>query len=151
MNWEQARLDYVTGAEESQSALARKYGVSQSAVSRRAAREDWERLRREYRGASYAGALDLARQEQVGRLTRLHKVADTLVGRVEEAAGNPSLNPVGLRQLTLALRDLRDIQGLKSELDIREQEARIERLRRDLPEDNCVTITMEGWAQEYGK
>lgn len=151
VNWEQLKLDYVTGTEHNQSALARRYGVSQSGVSRRAARENWEELRREYRGQTYEGCLDVTRQEQVRRLTRLHRVADSLVDRVEEASRQPGVSPRQLRQLTGALRDLREIQGLKSELDIREQEARIERLRREIPEDECVTITMEGWLQDYSK
>lgn len=148
MDWEQAKMEFITGAEPSQAALARKYGVSPRAISRRAAQEDWLRLRREF---AEGGEFSL-RQQQERRLRKVRQVADSLVSRVEEAARQENLNPASLRQLSGALRELKDIQGLKSELDTQEQEARIDRLRRDIRESgDSVTITMEGWADEFAR
>ena len=42
----------------------------------------------------------------------------------------------GLRQLTAALKDLKEIQMLKSELDRQEQEARIAKLQADAQQRN---------------
>ena len=54
----------------------------------------------------------------------------------------------GLKQIAAALKDIEDVQMLKSELDQREQEARIANLRKQAEKENdqCrdVTITIEG-------
>ena len=42
MNWEQIRQDYLTG-QESQAALARRYGISPAALSKRIRQEGWQR------------------------------------------------------------------------------------------------------------
>lgn len=59
----------------------------------------------------------------------------------------------GLKQLTAVLKDIKDVLMLRSEADIREQEARIAKLQRDLErretEESKVIVTMEGECGEY--
>ena len=59
----------------------------------------------------------------------------------------------GIKQLTSALKDIKEVKGLKSEIDLREQEARIDKLRKDAMEENVdktITVVMEGGIEEYG-
>lgn len=60
----------------------------------------------------------------------------------------------GLRQITAALKDLKEVKMLRSELDRQEQEARIANLRRQSQEaekDDAVTVVIlgedEAWKQ----
>ena len=58
-----------------------------------------------------------------------------------------------IKQCTSALKDIKDIKGIKSDIDLREQEARIEKLRKDAAEeekDNKISITFIGDAEKYG-
>ena len=58
----------------------------------------------------------------------------------------------GLKQLSSILRDLREIGIFRSELDKREQEARIEKLRKDVEEekqDTNITVTFANGLDEY--
>ena len=58
----------------------------------------------------------------------------------------------GLQQLTSTLRDLKAILDVRSELDRKEQEARIANLRRQSEKDDgadSVTITLEGSLEDY--
>lgn len=58
----------------------------------------------------------------------------------------------GLQQLTSTLRDLKAILDVRSELDRKEQEARIANLRRQAEKDDgadSVTITLEGGLEDY--
>lgn len=58
----------------------------------------------------------------------------------------------GLQQLTSTLRDLKAILDVRSELDRKEQEARIANLRRQAEKDDgsdSVTITLEGSLEDY--
>lgn len=61
----------------------------------------------------------------------------------------------GLKAITSALRDIKEIQMLKTELDHREQEARIAKLQKEAQEeDNRETefkVTLVGDLEEYSK
>ena len=62
----------------------------------------------------------------------------------------------GLKQIAAALKDIKEVQMLKSELDRREQEARIEKLRKEAEKDDdkdkrSITITLEGGLDEYAQ
>ena len=63
-----------------------------------------------------------------------------------------AIDRAGLRQLSAVLRDLREIGIFRSELDKKEQEARINKLRKDAEEeqkDTTVTVVFEGDMDEY--
>ena len=58
----------------------------------------------------------------------------------------------GLKAVASALRDIKEIQMLKSELDKQEQEARIANLRRQADKDdvdNAPTLVVEGLPEEF--
>ena len=64
-----------------------------------------------------------------------------------------SVTEKAIRALTAAVKDLREIQGIKSQLDTQEQEARIANLRRQAEKAEegkaAFTVTLEGEAEEY--
>ena len=71
-----------------------------------------------------------------------------------EAVDGGIVDRSGLRQITAALKDLKEIQMLKTELDRMEQEARIEKLRKEAAKEDrssTITVTMEGDIGTYGK
>ena len=58
----------------------------------------------------------------------------------------------GLKAIASSLRDIKEIQMLKSELDKQEQEARIANLRRQAEKDdvdNAPTLVVEGMPEEF--
>ena len=60
----------------------------------------------------------------------------------------------GLKQIASALKDIKEVQMLKSELDRQEQEARIANLRKQAEsedEDNEIQVVITGRAKEYAK
>jgi hypothetical protein len=65
-----------------------------------------------------------------------------------------AIDRAGLKQLSAVLRDLREIGIFRSELDKKEQEARINKLRKDAEEegtDTTITVTFEGSIEDYAK
>ena len=52
-------------------------------------------------------------------------------------------DPDSIKKLTSAIKDLKDIKGIKSDADIREQEARIKKLQREAERDNDATSDIE--------
>ncbi len=58
------------------------------------------------------------------------------------------------RDITGAIKDIEDILHIKSEADMREQEARIKNLQKQVDEDSVdrkITVHIEGNANEYSK
>ena len=61
----------------------------------------------------------------------------------------------GLKQIAAALKDIEEVQMLKSELDQREQEARIAKMRKEAEKeehnDNTIVIQFAEGSEEYAK
>ena len=60
----------------------------------------------------------------------------------------------GLKQIASALKDIKEVKMLKSELDRQEQEARIDKIRKEAmveKENNEVKVTIVGDLDEYSK
>ena len=58
----------------------------------------------------------------------------------------------GLKQIASALKDIKEVKMLRSELDRQEQEARIDKLRKEAmveKENNEVKVTISGELEEY--
>ena len=92
------------------------------------------------------------------RLNRLQNVADKLIDKVEEVINRSDFDVIVtnslLRQMSGALKDIKDVQNLKSDLDIKEQEARIKNLERQTQsadEVNEIKVTITGEADEYSE
>ena len=77
-------------------------------------------------------------------------VADKLLEKATELMEMP-LSPQAFKQLTSALKDLKDVKGYKSDADMREQEARIKKLEQEVSEQKDTTVIvrfdddMGGW------
>lgn len=59
----------------------------------------------------------------------------------------------GVQELASAIKSLKEVQMLKTELDEQEQRARIEKLRKDAQDeqrDTSITVVLEGGIDEYG-
>ena len=74
--------------------------------------------------------------EQSDRALRVMQVSDKLLDLCEKMCDMEGIAPRDLRSLTAALMDIKEIQMIKSALDIREQQARIKNLEKAAsPED----------------
>lgn len=147
-NWQMIKEEYLAGGI-SYCKLAAKYGVSQRNLEKMGSKEGWVALRRE-RLAQQGDARNAERTHppkqsegntsaQEARTERLHMVADKLLGKIEEMvdAADPELmNPTQLRALSAVIKDLKQIQGIQSPLDIQEQMMRIEKLRRQAEQED---------------
>lgn len=148
MDWAKAKREYVTSSI-SQEALAVKYGVSYISVRRRAQKERWVALRAETERKTSEKIVETASQLSADARATLYKAAlewaRTLVGYTREDLEALKWKP---RDVTGALKDCADILDLKSDEDIEEQKARIEKLRRDARQEDdrpqTITVTIQG-------
>ena len=137
MDWKRIKAEYIAGGT-SYRKLAEKYGVSFSTLRKVAAKEQWTELRNKTRTKTDTKISETVSDIEADKAVNIIDVADTLLGKIEEIAAMVS-DPDSIKKLTSAIKDLKDIKGIKSDADMREQEARINKLRKEAErEDNTV-------------
>lgn len=152
-DWKKIKTEYITKGTSLRK-LAEKYDVGESTIFGRASKEQWVEQREQFQSKAVAKTLEAAATKEADRATRLKTVADKLLAKVEELVedGSPlMLNSQSLKHLSGVLKDIKDIQMIKSDADMREQEARIENLRRQTKDNtaNQITVVLEGELSEY--
>lgn len=149
--WEQIKTEYIT-TEIGLRPLAKKHNVSFSTIAHRASREDWVTQKQQQKDSVATAVLDAHREIKVEEYKSLLRAAGVLSDKlcqIVESVDVETLTVDGmrdLRSLTMAIKDLAEVQGLKSEADRREQEARIKNLERqsEVAEQEPVKVVIAG-------
>ena len=149
VDWNAIRQDYITDESCSYRKLAKKYGVSYTSIGAKARQEGWAEQRAQYLNETLSKTLTALSREQAKKATRLQTVADKLLDKIEEIVDNYDASTLSrldsqvLKHITGALKDLKDIQMIKSDADMREQEARIANLRKQADKEDNVASEIE--------
>ncbi len=149
--WERIRTEYIT-TDISMRQLARKHDVTFSALSKRAVRGQWKELREQHGNAVDNAILDAHTEIKVGEYKSLLRAAGVLSDKLCQIVENVDVEALtvegmrDLRSLTMAIKDLAEVRGLKSDADRREQEARIKNLERqsEVSEQEPVKVVIAG-------
>ena len=137
MDWKRIKAEYIAGGT-SYRKLAEKYKVKLSALRSVAEREKWVELKAQTQHKTNTKLTETVSDNEAKKAVDIINVADTLLEKIEEIAAMVS-DPDSIKKLTSAIKDLKDIKGIKSDADMREQEARINKLRKEAErEDNTV-------------
>ena len=151
--WKRIKAEYIAGGT-SYRKLAEKHNVSFTTLSRVAQRENWSGLRQQADDRATTKIVDVVTEDAVDKATKINDVADKLIDKIYGIIEHVS-STKEIKNLTSAIKDLKEIKGYKSEADMREQEARIAKLRKeaedDKPEDREVNVTFMGDIEEYSK
>jgi hypothetical protein len=155
-DWQSIKTEYIT-TDTSYRKLAQKYGVNHAVIGQKAKAEGWVELRRQHIDKTQTKTLDAISKKQVDRAAKLISVADLLLDKVKSLVeDNPELliNTQSIKNLSGVLKDIKEVQMIRSEADLREQEARIEKLRKEAmveKENNEVKVTIVGELEEYSE
>ena len=148
MDWNEIKAEYIStkiGYRE----LAKKNGLSFSRLQRRATGEKWPELRRQLCGGG---------TEAVGsggdRATRVQNVADLLLDKIALTIENmDGSSNRAVKDVSDSLKIVRDIMGVKSDYDLKEQELRLAKLRREAEDsgntDRPVVVRFEGCDDDW--
>lgn len=179
-DWQAIKAEYIT-TDTSYRKLAKKYGISHVQIGNVGKEENWVELRKQYLDEALTKTVDNALDERVDRMTRVMDLTDQLLEKLEQAVGELDkviivhkekvekgntettteyreakdggiIDRAGLRQLTAALKDIKEVQMLKSELDRKEQEARIANLQRQAEKEehmDAPTLVITGLPEEF--
>jgi hypothetical protein len=156
-DWKAIETEYIT-TNTSYRKLADKYGIDQATISRKAKKEDWVSKRQHHISKTQAKILTADVKGKVDRAAKLIGVSDLLLDRVKSLVeDHPEflMNTQSMKNISGVLKDIKEIQMIKSEADLREQEARIANLRKQAEKDDkekpSITITLEGGLSDYAK
>ena len=152
-DWEAIKTQYITGTMGYRK-LAEAHGVEYSVLAKRAAKEKWTEARKAFAIKKASKTLDKISSKEAARAAKVFSVADKLLGKIERmASSDTSLTSKDIRALTAAVRDLKEIHGIKTALDREEQQARIDNLRRQADKENTgkepITVIMGEELEEY--
>lgn len=158
VDWNRLKAEYIKGGI-SYRKLADKHKVPFHTLRKQAAKEKWREARDECVAKTATKIIEAESDKQAQRYERLLKVSDDLLAVVEDAVrsfqvGELALDKSALKSLSGTIKDIKDIQNIKTELDIAEQKARIKNLQKQAEaDDGAVEVSVvfgngeEKWAK----
>lgn len=137
MNWSKIKNEYISDPSASYRKLSEKYGVARSTLSERAKKEGWHALKLEAAERAEAKLLETVGEENARIDGKFYEAIDLLLDEACKCLSAPGqLRAVDIKDMSSALKNIKDLKGIKSEIDLEEQRARIRALEaRYKPED----------------
>ena len=149
-DWQKIKTEYIT-TDTSYRKLAQKYGVNYRTICVRSQQEGWIEQRERHTNITTTNIINAISRQQVSRAERLQSVADKLLMKVESLLdGEPELlgDTQSMKHISGVLKDIKEIQMIRSDKDLEEQDARIAKLRKEAEKEENdnrdVTIVIEG-------
>ena len=153
-DWAKIEAEYIT-TDTSYRKLADKYNVDQATIARKAKKEDWVSKRQQHISTTQAKVLAADAQQKVDRASRLKSVADKLLDRVEDIVEyDQHLTASAIKNLSDALKNIKEAQMIRTTEDIEEQQARIAKLKKEVQDEDkskAITVVLEGDLIKYAK
>ena len=127
------KAEYVRGGT-SYRKLAEKYGISFNTLKDIAYKDHWTAARRRALEKVTTKMINKAAAQEFKRVDKVSTIADKLLKKIEECVDDGSIFGLsrGIRDITSALKEIREIKGDKFSKDLEEQMARIDKLRKDV-------------------
>lgn len=153
-NWSALKSEYIS-TDISYKKLCAKHDVPFHKLRKVAEREKWADLKAQARHKESMKIVEKVAKQGADHTLKLYSVADKLLLKIENTLDEMDvLDSQSIKHFTSALKDIKDIKGIKSDLDLREQEARIEKLRKDAETeevDTSVIVKFEGDIEKWSK
>ena len=154
IDWKTIETEYVT-TDISHRELCEKYGICRSTISKKASEDKWTEKRNKHRANTVSKAVNAVGKSQAEQTAKLFKASGLLLDKVQsllEENEEILADTSSMKDVSIIIKNLKDILMVKSESDLREQEARIEKLRREAEPDKGVEtpkLVVEGLPEEF--
>ena len=142
VDWKKIKAEYIAGGI-SYRKLAEKYGVSRSKLQARATREKWVDLLSQAQAKTESKIVEAISTNDANKAVNINDVADKLLYKLSELMDTMVVDTQSFKQLTSALKDLKEIKGIKSAADMKEQEARIAKLQKEAEREDDTANEIE--------
>ena len=153
-DWKKIKKEYLSGGISYRD-LATKHGVPFSTLSRVAKKEKWTDLRVQIENKVDTRIVESVTKQETQKVDLIDSIADKMLQRISDMMGEVEItsSPSNMRQLSMTLKDIREIKGYKTDLDRQEQMARIEKLRREAQQeekqDREIKVVFTNELDEY--
>jgi hypothetical protein len=156
VDWNAIRQEYITDETSSYRSLSKKYGIGLTKLSKHAKDEDWIGQRAQLKDKTMTKTIEKLSEQQAKRALNFVNMTDTLAEKLMAALEKVDPKDTqSLRRIAASLHDLAEMQGLKSDLDRQEQEARIANLRKQADKEDdtasAIEITFSAGPEEWNE
>lgn len=138
MDWNTIKAEYIAGGT-SYRKLAAKYNVPFNTLKTIAIKGEWVKLRERAEHNTTTKIVAEISRENAKKNAKIDekyfKLVDKLLDKAEEVIDSTTIwQCTNLKEMASTLKYLKDCKGVKSEADMREQEARIAKLQKEAEE-----------------
>lgn len=138
VDWKKIKAEYIAGGT-SYRKLCEKYGVSRTTLQRKAKEERWVELRSQADAKTTTKIVNAISDKSAKIDEKYYGLVDKLMQKAEETIESTRVwSAKTLKEMSTALKYLKECKGVKSEMDIREQEARIKNLEQQLQKSDSI-------------
>ena len=152
MDWNRIKAEYIAGGT-SYRKLAKKYGVPFSNLKNIAVKEQWTQLREQAKNEQDSKLVESIGKRNAKIDDKYFRLVDKLLERAEALIDiTPDWSVNSLKEMATALKYLKECKGVKSDIDLREQEARIRNLEKQAEaeeKNTSINVVIETKAEEY--
>lgn len=152
LDWKRIKAEYIAGGT-SYRKLADKYGITLAVLRNVAEREEWVKLKAQTQHKTNTKLIDAVSDKEADKAVNIIDVADKLLQKIEDIIDKVDF-PTGIKDISTALKNIKEIKGFKTDADMREQEARIRNLERQAETDNAskdIEVQFGSEAEEYSR
>ena len=143
MDWNKIKAEYIAGGI-SYRELAKKHDVSFNTLKDIAVGEQWYKLRQQAHNDTTTKIVKTVSEKNAKIDDKYFKLVDMLFDKAEAFIANaPEWNANTLKEMSITMKNLKECKGVKSEADMREQEARIAKLQREAEKEDDTTNEIE--------
>ncbi len=154
VEWTKIKAEYIAGGT-SYRKLAEKYEVKLSALRSVAEREKWVELKTQTQHKTNTKIVNDISVQNAKIDDTYFRSVDKLMKKAEELIDSTSVwQPTYLKDMATTMKYLKECKGVKSDIDLREQEARIRNLEKQAEaeeKDNEIKVTIESDIEKYSK
>lgn len=158
-DWKKIKAEYIRGGTSCRK-LADKYGVSSTSVLKKCRAEKWTDLRNQKVIKQTSKTVEMIASQEAEKAVDLDDTLRDLAMRLAEKISDGLLDGTyvkasDVRDVTIAMKNLREIAGARARKDLEEQQARIDKLRHDTQDkdagDNEIRIVISDNVKEYSE
>lgn len=155
MDWNKIKAEYIAGGT-SYRKLVEKYKVSRTTLQRKAKDENWVSLRSQAEAKTETKIVNDVSKQNAKIDETYFRCVDKLMKKAEELIDNtPIWQPTNLKEMATTMKYLKECKGVKSEADMREQEARIKKLQKEAEKEddtiNEIEIVFNAGPEEWNE
>ena len=157
-DWHTIKTEYIT-TSISYRKLCEKHNIPFNTLQCRAKKEKWVEERNKHQDRVVAKSIQKSESKAIDYKKTLYEIAYKVARQLNDMTEQNTifdLAAMGIKpkDITGAIKDLEDALHVKSEVDLREQEARIEKLRKETEDNNeskDIRVVISSELDEYSK